>query len=242
MGTIRLDKFLANAGCGTRSEVKALIRKGRVSVDGAVCKTADQKLDLAHSLVCLDEKPVSYAAHEYYMLHKAAGCVTAARDSRYPTVMDGIRSSRKEKLFPVGRLDLDTEGLLLITDDGELAHRLLSPANHVEKTYFAKVKGAVSAQDIQLFAQGVDIGEKRPTLPAKLEILCSGEVSEVFLTIQEGKFHQVKRMFQAVQKEVLYLKRVRMGSLVLDETLEKGAYRALTEEEIAALREEAVHE
>lgn len=242
MEKMRLDKFLAGAGAGTRTEVKKLIRKGRVTVDGAVCTDADAKADFSESVVCLDGREVRYQKFEYYMLHKAAGCVTAVKDRHYPTVMDGVRSPQKDRLFPVGRLDLDTEGLLLITNDGELAHRLLAPGNHVAKTYYAKVRGPVTEADALAFASGVDIGEKRFTLPAGLDIISAGEISEVFLTICEGKFHQVKRMFQAVQKEVLYLKRVRMGSLSLDEKLEKGAYRPLTDAEIAVLREEAAHE
>ncbi len=241
MGKLRLDKFLADSGAGTRSAVKEMIRKGRVTVNGIPAAGADSKVG-EQDEVCLDQKPVRRAEFEYYMLHKAAGCVTAVRDSRYPTVMDGIRSARKEKLFPVGRLDLDTEGLLLVTDDGELAHRLLAPSRHVEKTYFARVSGNVTQEDVRLFLEGLQIGEKRPTLPAKLEILSGGEVSEVLLTIREGKYHQVKRMFEAVGKRVLYLKRVRMGSLLLDESLQRGDYRPLTEAEIAALREETAHE
>ena len=176
------------------------------------------------------------------MLYKPAGCVTAARDARYETVMDYITSARKKDLFPVGRLDLDTEGLLLITNDGDLAHRLLAPGKHVDKTYFARVQGEVTPEDIARFQDGLDIGEDRPTMPAVLEILSVGEISEVYVTIQEGKFHQIKRMFAAVGKTVLYLKRLRMGSLVLDPALQAGESRLLSQKEIDDLRKGAAHE
>lgn len=235
METIRLDKLLAATGAGTRSEVKNAIRKGRVTVNGAVCKSADSKVDADKDVICLDGAPVVYTRYEYHMLYKPAGCVTAVRDARYPTVMDYISSARKKDLFPVGRLDLDTEGLLLITNDGELAHRLLAPGWHVDKTYYARVQGEVTAEDIRRFQEGIDIGEKRPTMPAELEILAAGQESEVRVTIHEGKYHQVKRMFAAIGKPVLYLKRLRMGSLVLDENLQAGESRLLTQEETEAL-------
>ena len=242
MGTIRLDKLLAASGAGTRSEVKNFIRKGRVTVNGTVCKNADSKADAESDVICLDGQPVFYSEFEYHVLYKPAGCVTAARDARYETVMDYITSARKKDLFPVGRLDLDTEGLLLITNDGDLAHRLLAPGKHVDKTYFARVQGEVTPEDIARFQDGLDIGEDRPTMPAVLEILSVGEISEVYVTIQEGKFHQIKRMFAAVGKTVLYLKRLRMGSLVLDPALQAGESRLLSQKEIDDLRKGAAHE
>ena len=241
MEKIRLDKLLAGAGAGTRSEVKQYIRKGRVTIDGKICKNPDEKV-VDTVMVCLDGQAVGYTQYEYYMLNKAAGCVSATRDKRYPTVMEKIVSPRLHELFPVGRLDLDTEGLLLITNDGELAHALLSPRKHVDKMYYAKVSGMVTDEDVEQFSKGLDIGENRPTLPAKLTILHAGEVSEVEVVIQEGKFHQIKRMFQAVRKEVLYLKRLRMGSLVLDPELESGQYRPLLPDEIDRLKEGAAYE
>ena len=232
MSLIRLDKYLANAGAGTRTEVKNKIRKGLVTVNGEVVKKPETKLDADRDEVCVGEKPLDYHKYEYYMFHKPADCVTATQDNLHQTVMDFISSGKKEELFPVGRLDKDTEGLLLITNDGALAHELLSPRKHVDKTYYAKVEGIVSETDRQAFLQGVDIGEEKPTLPAELEILKSAEISEVCLTIREGRFHQVKRMFEAVDKQVMYLKRLSMGAISLDEHLKKGEYRPLTREEI----------
>ena len=172
------------------------------------------------------------------MLNKPAGVVSATEDRRDTTVMDLIKEKKRKDLFPVGRLDKDTEGLLLITNDGDLAHRLLAPKKHVDKVYYAKVAGIVTEEDVERFAQGIDIGtdEEEMTRPAQLDILKSGEESEIRLTIHEGKFHQVKRMFQAVKKEVTYLKRERMGTLCLDEDLKPGEYRLLTEEEIENVR------
>lgn len=232
MSLIRLDKYLANAGAGTRTEVKNQIRKGLVTVNGVVVKKPEMKLDSDRDAVCVGQIPVTYRKYEYYMFHKPAGCVTATQDNLHQTVMDFISSGKKEELFPVGRLDKDTEGFLLITNDGALAHELLSPRKHVDKTYYAKVDGMVTKADQETFLQGVDIGEDKPTLPANLEILTSGEISEVCLTIREGRFHQVKRMFEAVGKQVVYLKRLSMGAISLDEHLAKGEYRPLTGEEI----------
>ena len=173
------------------------------------------------------------------IFHKPAGCVSATQDNMHRTVMDYLSDTARGDLFPVGRLDLDTEGLLLITNDGALAHALLSPSRHVAKTYYARVQGVVDETDVNLFKNGVDIGEEKPVRPADLVILgCKADVSEITLTITEGKFHQVKRMFEAVGKKVLYLKRISMGPLVLPEDLAPGAYRKLTAEELAALKNE----
>ena len=169
------------------------------------------------------------------MLNKPAGYVSATTDAKDKTVLDLNIDKKRKDLFPVGRLDKDTEGLLLITNDGELAHRLLAPKKHVDKLYYAKVEGIVTEEDRKAFAEGVDIGEDEVTRPAVLKILKSAEVSEIHLTIQEGKFHQVKRMFEAVGKKVIYLKRISMGTLYLDENLKLGEYRALTEEELKHL-------
>ena len=234
---IRLDKYLADMGAGTRQEVKKYIRQGRVLVDGVPVKKAETKVDEAKSCVVFDGNEITYAAFEYYMLNKPSGVVSATEDAKDRTVVDLIETKSRKDLFPVGRLDKDTEGLLLITNDGALAHRLLSPKKHVDKVYYAKVDGIVTSEDAEQFLKGVDIGngEEEWTLPAKLEIIKSGSISEVRLTIQEGKFHQVKRMFQSVGKEVIYLKRERMGSLVLDESLSPGEYRRLGKEEVERL-------
>lgn len=263
---LRLDKYLAELGVGTRSEVKKYIKAKQITVNGEVATKPEMKIDETADEVCLRGEKLCYAAYEYYMFHKPAGCVSATEDSVHKTVMDYLTDTVRNDLFPVGRLDIDTEGLLLITNDGQLSHDLLSPAKHVAKTYYAKVLGKVTEEDVNLFEKGVDIGEDRLTKPGKLVILsdsgsagdepiladrCMREdetdvqgksvdrdaiVSEIELTITEGKFHQVKRMFQAVNKEVIYLKRLSMGSLTLTEDLAPGEYRPLTEEELAGLR------
>ena len=232
---IRLDKYLADMGKGTRSEVKKAISKGLVRVNNVIVKKPETKLDTDSDHVLFDGVLVGYAQHEYYMLNKPAGVISATEDKREKTVIDLITEKKRKDLFPVGRLDRDTEGLLLISNDGELAHRLLSPSKHVDKVYYAKIDGKVTIEDVEAFQQGVDIGEEKLTRPAKLRILKSGTQSEIELTICEGKFHQVKRMFQAVGKEVVYLKRLQMGTLILDESLKPGEYRELTEQEIADL-------
>lgn len=235
---IRLDKYLADMGCGTRQEVKRLIRSGQVSVDGAVVKKPETKVEQTIQEVCLNGEMVRYKNFEYYMLNKPAGVISATEDRSCQTVVDLIKEKKRKDLFPVGRLDKDTEGLLLITNDGELAHRLLSPKKHVDKCYFARVSGKVTEEDVISFENGINVGSlEQPeiTMPGKLEVITSDEISQIRLTIQEGKFHQVKRMFQAVGKEVIYLKRLRMGTLVLDENLSIGEYRPLTKEELEKL-------
>lgn len=236
---VRLDKFLADAGAGTRSEVKKFIQKGQVQINGEVVKRPEQKVDGEKDRVLINGECIgSIPEFEYYLLHKPAGCVSATEDSRDQTVMEYVPSKRKG-LFPVGRLDKDTEGLLLITNDGALAHELLSPKKHVEKTYFARVEGIVCEEDVEAMRKGVDIGEEKMTLPAKLVIQNINEeegISEIFLTICEGKFHQVKRMMEAVGKHVVYLKRISMGPLTLPQTLKRGECRPLTEEELCSLK------
>lgn len=222
-------------GKGTRSEVKKAISKGLVRVNNVIVKKPETKLDTDSDHVLFDGVLVGYAQHEYYMLNKPAGVISATEDKREKTVIDLIIERKRKDLFPVGRLDRDTEGLLLISNDGELAHRLLSPSKHVDKVYYAKIDGEVTIEDVEAFQQGVDIGKEKLTRPAKLRVLKSGTQSEIELTICEGKFHQVKRMFQAVGKEVVYLKRLQMGTLILDESLKPGEYRELTEQEIADL-------
>ena len=232
---IRLDKYLADMGFGTRSEVKADIKKGKININGSVVKDANFKINTESDKVLYQGNPIVYEEYEYYMLNKPAGCVSATTDTKDITVLDLIKDKNRKDLFPVGRLDKDTEGLLLITNDGALAHRLLAPKKHVDKLYYAKIEGGVTEEDKNAFAKGVCIGEDEITMPASLKILTSGEISEIHLTIQEGKFHQVKRMFEAVGKKVIYLKRLSMGSLILDESLEPGEYRTLTEEELQRL-------
>ena len=232
---IRLDKYLADMGCGTRSQVKREIAGGSVMVNGAPARRSEDKIDTEKDSVVFRGSPVGYVEYEYFMLNKPAGVVSATEDRKERTVLDLIDAKQRKDLFPVGRLDKDTEGLLLITNDGEMAHRLLSPKKHVDKVYYAKVAGRITEEHVRLFAEGVDIGDEKPALPAELTVLSSGEISEIELVIREGRFHQVKRMFQAAGGEVIYLKRLSMGSLVLDEELEPGEYRKLTEEEVRAL-------
>lgn len=230
---MRLDKYLAEMGAGTRQEVKKYIRKGRVTVDGETEKAPECKVD-PQQKICLDGQEVSYEAVEYYMLNKPSGVVSATEDTKDVTVVELIGDRKRKDLFPAGRLDKDTEGLLLLTNDGKLAHQLLSPRRNVDKTYYARIEGNVTEDLVPLFQSGVDIGtEDAPemTLPARLVILESGPVSCVRLTIQEGKYHQIKRMFQAVGMKVVYLKRETMGPLVLDPDLKPGEYRPLTLEE-----------
>ena len=229
---IRLDKFLCEAGAGSRSEVKLLIKKGRVTINGAVAKAPETKVDEKNDQVALDAQPLSYEKFVYYMLHKPAGVVTATRDNHEKTVMELLKDAPGKDLFPAGRLDKDTEGLLLITNDGALSHRLLSPAKHVDKTYLVRTKAPVTDEMRRRLEEGVDIGDEKPTLPAKTELTEDGGL---LLTVTEGRFHQVKRMLSAVGNEVVYLKRLSMGPLVLDGALSMGEYRALTPEEKAAL-------
>ena len=322
---LRLDKYLADAGVGTRSEVKKLLRSGRVKVNGQVIKTAETKVDPQADSVTVDGKPVEYEQFVWYMVHKDAGCVTAVKDNLHRTVMQLLpeEAAGRKGLAPVGRLDLDTEGLLLITDDGDTAHRLLSPSRHVPKTYFALLGGEqeLTARQAAAFESGLDIGDEKPTAPAGLQVLpwtsdyeallpdnevpsadegtlrpdnevpsadegtlktdnevpsadegtlrCDNEEpsadegmplpdnnarmpveerllphaaehrcrSAVLATIREGRYHQVKRMFQAIGQEVLYLKRTSFGPLELDPALKKGCARKLTKEEIRLLAE-----
>lgn len=235
MKQMRLDKFLCELGIGTRSEVKNKIKKGFVQIEGVNKVTPEYKVDIEKDKVYYNGTLLHYVEYEYYMLNKPMGYVSATVDNLHHTVLDLIDTKIRKDLFPVGRLDIDTEGLLLITNDGELAHRLLSPKKHVNKTYYAEVEGEVTKEDVAAFSEGLDIGEEELTLPAKLIIKKSGEISQIEVTIQEGKFHQVKRMFEAVGKKVVYLKRLSMGTLLLDENLKLGEYRSLTQEEIDSL-------
>lgn len=233
---MRLDKFLTEMGLGTRSEVKKLLKAKQITVNGVVAVKPELKVEPETDEIRYQNNKIAYCAYEYYLFYKPAGCVTATEDNVHKTVMDYLTDTVRSDLFPVGRLDIDTEGLLLITNDGALSHELLSPAKHVEKTYYAKIEGKVTEEDVNLFKSGVNIGEKTLTKPGLLTILKSEPISEIELTITEGKFHQVKRMFEAVGKKVVYLKRISMGPLRLTDDLKPGEYRKLTEEEITALK------
>lgn len=234
---MRLDKYLSDMGAGTRSELKKDIRKGNVSVDGEVIKDPGHSVS-PFSRVIYKGSAVSYDEFEYYMLNKPAGVISASEDDRESTVIDLIDEQKRRDLFPVGRLDRDTEGLLLITNDGALAHRLLSPKHHVDKTYYVEVSGILNESDVDLFGQGLVLTDGLECLPADLEILSVSDeeyTSEAEITIREGKFHQVKRMFASIGAEVLYLKRLSMGPLTLDPELGPGEYRRLTSEELTTL-------
>lgn len=237
MAVMRLDKYLASVGVGTRTAVKELIRKKAVTVNGAVTTSPECKVDSEKDQIVCRGQQISYTEYEYYMLHKPAGVVSAVTDARERTVLELLTERHRKDLFPVGRLDKDTEGLLLITNDGALCNRLIAPKKHVEKQYYVRVQGRVTEAEVSRFAEGLDIGDEKPTKPGRLIILQAGAESEVLLTITEGRFHQVKRMFQAVGMEVIYLKRLSMGSLQLDEALAAGEYRRLTAEEIKDLKQ-----
>lgn len=231
----RLDKVLAHLGLGTRKEVKKLIRQGRIRIDGQVASNAGMHIFPEQQRISLDDKLLDYQRWIYLMLHKPAGVISATEDARHPTVVDLLPPVWASKVHPVGRLDLDTEGLLLLTNDGQLSHQMLSPKKRVEKEYYAQIEGELTEEHVVQFAQGIQLKDFT-TLPAKLKIITSGKESEALITIVEGKFHQVKRMVAAVGGHVTYLKRIRMGPLLLDENLERGAYRKLREEEVALLK------
>ncbi|MEC1521619.1 pseudouridine synthase [Neobacillus niacini] len=234
---MRIDKMLANLGFGSRKEVKQLLKSGAVKIDDAVVKDPKQHVDTNKQSVTLNGEVIEYKEFIYLMMNKPQGVLSATEDSAQETVIDLLElEDQVYEPFPVGRLDKDTEGLLLITNDGQLAHRLLSPKKHVPKTYFAVIDQEVTQEDIKAFAEGVTLDDGYETKPGELKILKSGIRSDIELTITEGKFHQVKRMFEAVGKKVVYLKRITMGPLPLDETLELGEYRELTDEEIELLR------
>ena len=229
----RLDKVLSGTGRWSRREVKELVRRGRVLLDGAPAASPEQKIDPETADIRVDGEAVRCRRFTYVLLHKPAGVLSAVEDSRQRTVLDLLpQELKKQGLSPVGRLDKDTEGLLLLTNDGELAHRLLSPKYHVEKRYFARVDGELSAADTEAFARGMTLGDGLECLPAGLEVLPD---RVCVVTLREGKFHQVKRMLAARGAPVLYLKRLSMGPLTLDDSLAAGAYRLLRAEEISAL-------
>ncbi|WNF36111.1 pseudouridine synthase [Bacillaceae bacterium IKA-2] len=233
---MRLDKFLANMGYGSRKEVKKLLKTGAVSINDDVMKDAKIHLDEKKDIVIVNGQEVVFKPFIYLMMNKPQGIISATEDAQDETVVDILELGHaRYEPFPVGRLDKDTEGFVLLTNNGKLSHELLSPKKHVPKTYFARIEGCVTNEDIIKFKQGVILDDSYQTKPAELVILESGEISEIELTITEGKFHQVKRMFIAVGKKVIYLKRLSIGPLKLDSELQLGEYRELTEEEIEML-------
>ena len=234
---MRLDKYLCEAGKGTRTEVKRLIARGSVSVNGEAVKDPSAKVDEAADEVAINGEVVRYADFEYYMLNKPKGVISASRDKRDKNavcVTDLIQEKIRNDLFPVGRLDKDTEGLLIITNDGDMAHRLLSPKRHVDKTYYVELDGKVTKEAAERIMQGVDIGDDKPTLPCQINMLSD---STCFITIHEGRYHEIKRMFKTEGRTVNYLKRISMGPMSLDAELEPGEYRSLTQKEIELLKQ-----
>ena len=235
---LRVDKILSNLGYGSRAELKVYCKKGLVKVNDKVISNPGTQVDTDVDKIEFNNEVVKYREFVYIMMNKPDGYLSATFDKRDPIVLDLIDPSYLTfEPFPVGRLDKDTEGLLVLTNDGQLAHRVLSPKKHVPKTYYAKVEGIVTEEDVKAFEQGVTLDDGYETMPSQLKILQSGEISEIELTIHEGKFHQVKRMFESVGKKVVYLKRLSMGKLKLDETLNLGEYRELTDEEVKLIEE-----
>ena len=234
--TERLDKFLASQGTLPRSEAQRAIRGGRVQVEGAVCRSASEKVDPERQTVAVDGRPLLYRRHLYIMLNKPAGILCVSRDPKAPTVVDLLPEPlRRKGLFPAGRLDKDTVGLVLITDDGDFAHRMLSPRHDIVKRYQAVIDAPVTEEHIRIFADGTSLADGTRCLPAKLQVLKPGENPLVEIHISEGKYHQIKRMFEAVGRKVLWLKRYAIGGLVLDPSLPEEKCRELTPEETASV-------
>ncbi len=235
--TVRLDKLLSNFGFGSRSEIKKMVRNGLVTIDGEVAGDPSMHVDPEKSVIVANGRTLNYRKFVYVMMNKPAGVVSATYDARLRTVVDLLPEELAcFDLFPAGRLDIDTEGLLLLTNDGQLAHNLLSPKKHVAKRYYALVAGQVTEDDVAAFSEGVVLDDGYKTMPAELIIIRSGLRSETELVLHEGKYHQVKRMFEAVGKKVLYLKRIQIDGLRLDETLAPGECRELTPEELELLK------
>ena len=235
----RLDKYLADSGLGTRSSVRDLIKSGKIKVNDVTQKDPGKKVDTDKDRITCGGEDISYSEMVYYMLNKPAGVITATEDKNQKTVLDLITDKKRRDLFPVGRLDKDTVGLLIITNDGALSHRLLAPGKHVAKKYLVRVDGVITEEISSAICSGVDIGDDKPTAPAELEnvrqVEADGIVYEAEITITEGRYHQIKRMFEAFGLNVIYLKRLSMGSLTLDPKLEEGEWRYLTDEELKRL-------
>lgn len=235
---MRVDKLLSNVGVASRAELKKYCKQGLISVNGKVINNPGVQVDSENDDVRFNGEKIVYREFVYIMLNKPDGYISATYNKYDPIVLDLIDQSYLVfEPFPVGRLDKDTEGLLVLTNDGQLAHRVLSPKKHVPKTYYAKIQGKVTEEDILAFEKGVILDDGYETMPSQLKILKSDDMSEIELTIHEGKFHQVKRMFESVGKKVVYLKRLSMGKLKLDESLKLGEYRELTEEEVKLIEE-----
>lgn len=235
----RLDKVLSNLGYGTRKQVKEIVKKGYVKVDGVIAKDSSMKIDAASSKVEVGDNKVEYKKNIYIIMNKPDGVVSATYDNYDETVIDILDEEYKAfNPFPVGRLDKDTVGLLLITNDGEINHRLIAPKWHVDKIYYAEIDKPVDENDIEAFKKGIVLDDGYKCMPAKLDIIKADENgSMVNVTIHEGKFHQVKRMFNAVEKNVVYLRREKFGPIELDKSLREGSYRELSENELKSIKD-----
>lgn len=238
---MRLEKYLADCGIGTRSQCKTYIRQGLIKIDGDVVKNGAMQV-LGRETITFKDKPISPQKNLYFMFHKPAGCICATKDDGGKTVLDYFPPALAGKLLIAGRLDKDTEGLLLLTDNGAFIHQLMSPKKHVEKTYYFEAEGKLLEDAGDRVSTGIDIGDEKPTKPGKLQnIQATGpETFSGCLTIKEGRYHQVKRMIKALGGEVFYLKRISIGAVALDTDLKPGEYRALTEEELQMLGIESV--
>lgn len=233
---MRLDRFLANSGVGTRKEVKEILKKRKIKVNDSIITDGSIHIDENKDAVKYEEKEISYKPFIYIMMNKPDGVISATEDDEHRTVIDLLENKyRTYSVFPVGRLDIDTEGLLILTNDGILTHKLLAPNKHVDKKYYVELKNPVLKSDIEKLENGIELENGFVTKNAKVEVIENSE-DKVYITITEGKYHQVKRMFKAVNNKVLYLKRVQMGNLKLDDKLKVGKYRELTEKEINILK------
>lgn len=233
---MRLDKFLKECNVCSRSESKQVLKKGLIKINGNIVKDASYKLDENNDVVTYNDKVIEYQEFVYIMLNKPAGVISATEDSKDTTVIDLVSEYAHKEVFPFGRLDKDSVGLLILSNDGKLAHELLSPKKHVSKVYYLKIKGRLDESDVEAFKNGITLEDGYVTKEGKLEIIKSDEISECLATISEGKFHQLKRMFIALDKEVVFLKRIKFKDIELDESLKEGEYRLLTKEEIDSLK------
>lgn len=233
---MRLDKFLKECNVCSRSESKQVLKKGLIKINGNIVKDASYKLDENNDVVTYNDKVIEYQEFVYIMLNKPAGVISATEDSKDTTVIDLVSEYAHKEVFPFGRLDKDSVGLLILSNDGKLAHELLSPKKHVSKVYYLKIKGRLDESDVEAFKNGITLEDGYVTKEGKLEIIKSDEISECLATISEGKFHQLKRMFIALNKEVVFLKRIKFKDIELDESLKEGEYRLLTKEEIDSLK------
>ena len=234
---MRLDKFLVELGTGSRKEVKELVKKGLVMVNDKIIKNSEYKVNEESDKVYLNNNLLVYEKFVYLMLNKPAGVVSATFDNKDKTVLDLINEYKHLNLFPFGRLDKDSEGLLIISNDGKLAHELLSPKKHVNKKYYVDVEGFVTEEDIKKFKEGIVLDDGYLCKSSTLEIIESDKISKCYVTISEGKFHQVKRMFESTNKKVIYLKRITFGNITLDNSLKLGQYRKLSEKEVRVLKD-----